>query len=187
MVRSSGLSTELLDQLEQTLDNSPEEVRVASTLNQGKQVVTPVRVSHIKWIRPNENNEWIFNFMNGLIDEVNSTYFGFNLNGYDSFQYTSYLGDEEGHYGWHMDMHLTNNVDLFRYGVRKLSMSFLVNNGYEGGHFELNTGTQESPVRIQAKRGDAIFFPSYMCHRVTPVIDGTRKSLVVWVLGPKFV
>jgi hypothetical protein len=26
-----------------------------------------------------------------------------------------------------------------------------------------------------------------MIHRVTPVTKGVRKSLVVWVLGPKFV
>jgi PKHD-type hydroxylase len=35
-------------------------------------------------------------------------------------------------------------------------------------------------------RGTVIAFPSYVLHRVTPIIAGTRKSLVVWITGPKF-
>jgi len=36
------------------------------------------------------------------------------------------------------------------------------------------------------KKGDIIVFPSFMVHRVKPVTKGTRKSIVIWVLGPKF-
>jgi PKHD-type hydroxylase len=31
-----------------------------------------------------------------------------------------------------------------------------------------------------------IFFPSFMLHEVKPVTEGLRKSIVVWVEGPKF-
>ena len=31
-----------------------------------------------------------------------------------------------------------------------------------------------------------IFFPSFLMHRVTPVKQGTRYSLVSWFLGPPF-
>jgi PKHD-type hydroxylase len=31
-----------------------------------------------------------------------------------------------------------------------------------------------------------IIFPSFMIHRVAPVTKGKRKSVVVWVTGPKF-
>ena len=31
-----------------------------------------------------------------------------------------------------------------------------------------------------------IAFPSYVLHRVTPIICGVRKAVVVWTTGPKF-
>ena len=36
-------------------------------------------------------------------------------------------------------------------------------------------------------QGDMIVFPSYLWHRVKPVTKGTRKSLVIWFIGPPFV
>ena len=33
------------------------------------------------------------------------------------------------------------------------------------------------------KQGHAIFFASFIRHRVTPVIKGNRKSLVMWFGG----
>ena len=43
----------------------------------------------------------------------------------------------------------------------------------------------DSPEVI-TKYGRAVLFPSFLCHRVKPVTKGIRKSLVVWVVGPKF-
>jgi PKHD-type hydroxylase len=65
-------------------------------------------------------------------------------------------------------------------------MTLCLNENYEGGYFQINVGKESEPLFIQAKKGRAIFFPSFMIHRVTPVTLGTRRSLVVWVLGPKF-
>ena len=31
-----------------------------------------------------------------------------------------------------------------------------------------------------------LLFPSYLLHRVKPVTKGTRRSLVLWISGPKF-
>ena len=36
------------------------------------------------------------------------------------------------------------------------------------------------------KQGQAIFFASFIRHRVTPVIRGNRKSLVMWFGGTPF-
>ncbi len=35
-------------------------------------------------------------------------------------------------------------------------------------------------------KGRMIFFPSFLIHRVAPVTQGIRRSLVIWVTGPKF-
>jgi hypothetical protein len=39
---------------------------------------------------------------------------------------------------------------------------------------------------IRRTRGAIIAFPSFFPHRVTPIISGTRKALVVWATGPEF-
>ena len=36
------------------------------------------------------------------------------------------------------------------------------------------------------KQGQAIFFASWLQHRVKPVTRGERKSLVMWFGGPSF-
>ena len=35
--------------------------------------------------------------------------------------------------------------------------------------------------------GTVIVFPSWIQHRVTPVTSGTRKSVSLWLIGPKFI
>ena len=56
---------------------------------------------------------------------------------------------------------------------------------YTGGNFEINTGGNSEIVPFP--KGRIIAFPSFILHRVTPVTSGTRKSIVIWVTGPKFI
>ena len=44
----------------------------------------------------------------------------------------------------------------------------------------------DDEARPRMKRGHAIFFASFIRHRVTPVTKGNRKSLVMWFGGPPF-
>ena len=71
--------------------------------------------------------------------------------------------------------------------VRKISMSIILNDNFEGGDFEFitpSTGTKEISVdTIKPKVGQIIFFLSGVEHRVAPVTKGTRYSLVSWFLG----
>ena len=41
-------------------------------------------------------------------------------------------------------------------------------------------------IEIKEKKGTIIVFPSYLVHRVKPVVKGTRYSLVVWFCGEPF-
>jgi PKHD-type hydroxylase len=36
------------------------------------------------------------------------------------------------------------------------------------------------------KRGLITVFPSWTLHQVTPVVKGTRQTLVTWISGPAF-
>lgn len=82
-----------------------------------------------------------------------------------------------------MDMDLTSA----NY-VRKISASVILTDPkeYEGGEFELVPhGVADSPLKFKPKKGEIIFFSSFMPHRVTPVTEGIRKSLVCWVMGER--
>jgi PKHD-type hydroxylase len=55
-------------------------------------------------------------------------------------------------------------------------------NEFEGGDLEL----MKEGKAAKLKQGQAIFFASFIRHRVTPVIRGNRKSLVMWFGGTPF-
>jgi PKHD-type hydroxylase len=58
---------------------------------------------------------------------------------------------------------------------------------YEGGEFEMDYQYEQPNKEDLKKKGTIIVFPSFIPHRVTELTKGTRKSLVAWVEGPKFV
>ena len=88
---------------------------------------------------------------------------------------------------------------LFRSGVfngmekndtRKLTMILLLSDpgvDFTGGELQLNLGAQEGAITVDLPKGRIVAFPSWMLHQVKPVLSGVRKSIVVWVEGPKFI
>ena len=66
--------------------------------------------------------------------------------------------------------------------TRKLSMTILLNEDYEGGNFKFYDNEEDT---IKGK-GSVLVFPSYLQHCVEKITKGNRYSLVVWFLGPKF-
>lgn len=153
---------------------------------QDEEKVKEVRSSKVAWLRRDDANYQIFDKFNTIIQVVNDRFYNFNLNGYEMIQYTTYNENDKGEYKWHMDASVQEPI-VDNGMHRKLSMTFLLNDDFEGGEFQLNTGRQEFPETVPCRKGRAIFFPSFMLHRVTPVTKGTRRSLVIWVIGPKFV
>ena len=55
---------------------------------------------------------------------------------------------------------------------------------YVGGDLQIFTSPE--PTSVDKEKGLIAAFPSYVLHKVTPVTQGTRKTLVVWVCGPSF-
>ena len=53
---------------------------------------------------------------------------------------------------------------------------------FEGGGLEL--GKKDNIIK--PKQGHAIFFASFITHRVVPITRGLRKSLVMWFGGESF-
>tara|TARA_X000001382_G_C3140577_1_gene169435 strand:+ start:342 stop:1019 length:678 start_codon:yes stop_codon:yes gene_type:complete len=133
--------------------------------------------------------DWIFHRLNNVIEGINNQFYNFDINGYESFQYTVYHGKEKGKYDFHQDTIMGKNLPPDMYECRKLSITFLLNDpkkDFKGGDFQINSGEEKNAESIPMNKGDIIIFPSFLIHRVAPVTKGTRKSIVVWVLGPKF-
>ena len=154
-----------------------------------KNTKAKVRKSKVNFIKVNSETAWIFEKINFVISNLNDNFFNFDLNGYDSLQYTVYNSSEKGEYGFHMDTCMGFDLPKDMYETRKLSLTFLLNEpnvNFQGGEFQMNLGQEGKATTINMKKGDMILFPSFMIHRVKPVTKGIRKSIVAWVTGPKF-
>jgi len=140
---------------------------------------TETRTSHISWIPFKKMND-MYKDIENIMKTTNGNHFGFDGMGITEMaQYTEY--PEGGFYDWHVD----NDVNFTHEPpVRKISMTLLLSpeSEFEGGDLEL----QSEGKIAKLKQGQAIFFASFIRHRVTPIIKGNRKSLVMWFGGTPF-
>ena len=140
---------------------------------------TETRTSHISWI-PFKKMTDMYKDIEKIMKTTNGNHFGFDgMTITEMAQYTEY--PKGGFYDWHTD----NDVNFAHEPtVRKISMTCLLSpeNEFEGGDLEL----MKEGKAAKLKQGHAIFFASFIRHRVTPVIRGNRKSLVMWFGGTPF-
>jgi PKHD-type hydroxylase len=145
------------------------------------------RIANLKFYYPNEQTYWIFEKLNYIIQLNNEQFWNFDLNGYANFQYTEYEGSEGGKYDFHADIDYSQREGAVDPQTRKLSLSLILSEpgvDFEGGEFQILLDRE--PITCHQAKGSVLLFPSWVLHRVTPVTRGVRKSIVVWVTGPKF-
>ena len=145
----------------------------------GGVIDTKTRTSHISWI-PFKKMPEMYSIIEKIMKATNGNHFGFDgMTITEPAQYTEY--PEGGFYDWHVD----NDVNMqHEPPVRKISMTLLLSSesDFEGGDLELMSEGKIGKL----KQGQAIFFASFVRHRVKPVIRGNRKSLVMWFGGTPF-
>ena len=148
---------------------------------------TEIRQSQVCFVSPNIDNQWFFDKTNALIETMNTRFYNFDLNGYDSFQYTEYNGTKKGKYDFHMDIGLGQGIQKNE-EMRKLSFVLFLSDPseYEGGNFFIMSGNPNNLLELEQKKGRMVAFPSFMMHRVSEVTSGIRNSIVIWATGPKF-
>lgn len=129
-------------------------------------------------------------WLQGIIDkyawEANQLAgWNYALHGSEAPQFSRY--EQGGHYDWHVDTFAQAGT------TRKLSLSIQLSpaDAYDGGDLQLRRHGVHTPQLVvppdaARNQGSIIVFPSYQLHRVTPVSDGVRDSLVGWVRGPRF-
>jgi PKHD-type hydroxylase len=173
---------------------TPEQCEIISKLGramppQDAQVGTPgggahdtkTRLSHISWIPFDQPDSiQMYKKLEDVMHKTNRRHFGFyDMAINEQAQYTEY--PEGGFYDWHMDCDLVMNKEP---PIRKISMTLVLSHEseFEGGGLEL--GKKDNIIK--PKQGHAIFFASFITHRVVPITRGLRKSLVMWFGGESF-
>ena len=204
----SELPSEMVDVLVKDLkkyDKAIEKSKVREAekkhLRQRDGVGETVRNSRNAWI---DSSTWVGGFVWHYIMRANRENFMYDIEGIDSneIQYTEYQKGE--YYDWHVDdnigrclfndkplasasNHGENIAILNGEYVRKLSFTIQLSDpeDYEGGELEFKVNNEE-PFFAPNKKGTVIVFDSRTLHRVKEVKSGVRKSLVGWIVGPRW-
>lgn len=140
-----------------------------------------IRKSKVTWLSMDPGSVFydLYRVCESAVHTINSNFFNYDLLGIETLQFAAY--DSKGsHFGRHVDNALATPTH------RKLTFSIQLSDeaSYEGGDLLLHTSS--TPTAIPRTQGVVSFFPSYTLHEVTPIISGTRYSLVGWCHGPRF-
>lgn len=160
-----------------------------------------IRNSKNIWI---PTSHWIGGFLWHYATRANRENFLYDLTCVDreNLQYTRYTEGE--FYNWHTDsgidiaykpQNITRScindpqdfINTSVEYVRKLSFTLQLSNfdEYTGGEVQFLDNFGKSYF-MPKQRGTIIFFDSRTPHRVKKVKSGVRKSLVGWVIGPRW-
>lgn len=121
-------------------------------------------------------NEWIFRKLLNVALDANRGYFNFQVSSlHDTRRHIYKPGD---FHEWHVD------IGVGEASTRKLSLVAFLSprSSYEGGDLVWNPTAPDYPQ----EQGTVVVFPTYILHRVEPVIRGERCSMVTWLHGHSF-
>lgn len=172
----NGFSEEELNEI----DRIGSSLIVSESSIQNSVIDTSIRKSKNSWIGLSNESQFLYDKIGWISRQLNGQFFDFDITGFfEDFQYTIYDSDSS-HYDWHLDRGSAKSAP------RKLSVVLQLSDPseYEGGDLEFYIG--QTPTKLEKRKGLVVAFPSFVLHRVTPVTKGVRKSLVVWLSGPKF-
>lgn len=128
----------------------------------------------------------IKHLLSTIMEEVysaNSQVFGYDLYSLDKFNdlclYNIYTEKMKGNYDWHIDESQFPYLDI--------KLTLLINlseKPFEGGNLLLNSGNIQTEKNFN-NSGSVLIFPSHTLHSVTPVLKGDRRTLTLFLTGPK--
>lgn len=201
----TNLNSKVIDILEEELSENLDDKLQDSRIGDGDYgtVDRDKRNAQNSWI---STNHWIGGFVWNYVQKANRENFLYDLTNIDgeSLQYTVYGPGQ--YYGWHNDAGISSFYKPVSEGnrghgealfqdfvnencekVRKLSFSLLLSDPetYEGGNLQL-IGEDGRSYYAPRQKGVIILFDSRAQHRVKKVTKGVRKSIVGWVVGPRW-
>jgi PKHD-type hydroxylase len=149
------------------------------------------RNSNVVWM----NDRWIYKEIQPYVNIANKNAgWNFEWDWSESCQFTKY--DKGQYYDWHCDSWPQPYKEGPGKGkIRKLSVTVSLSdqNDYKGGELEFDFRNKDFDKKSNTvickeilSKGSLVVFPSFVWHRVKPVTQGTRYSLVIWNLGYPF-
>ena len=150
------------------------------------------RDSKVVWL----NDPWIYKEIHPLIHIANKNAgWNFEWDWSESCQFTKYKKNQ--YYDWHCDssdiIYNEDQGENFKGKIRKLSVTCQLTDEseYKGGDLEFQYRNKDDATIVEKclpakKKGSIIVFPSFVWHRVTPVTEGDRYSLVIWNVGKPY-
>ena len=193
------LPVEVIDILENDIKKF--DTSIQPSLLVGDFSNTHIRSSQNTWIN---TSHWIGGWLWYYVSKINNANFLYDITDIDNgtLQYTHY---KEGQfYSWHSDTALDTyhkpqvrfastvgrgQEEMIQTGeyVRKLSFTLQLSDptDYRGGEVEF-LDSEGQRFLAPKQRGTMIVFDSRTRHRVRKVKEGLRKSIVGWVVGPRW-
>jgi PKHD-type hydroxylase len=103
----------------------------------------------------------------------------FLISSHEAVQYAEYTHGQ--HYDWHIDTFFLSGSS----SDRKITVVCLMNDPseFEGGQLILRF---QNEYVVPLAKGSIVAFPSFLEHKVTPIISGTRYTATMWLSGPGF-
>ena len=150
------------------------------------------RKSDLVWL----NDTWIYKELHPYVHKANEMAgWNFDWDFSESCQFTIYKKGQ--YYDWHCDSwdKPYDKEGPEKGKIRKLSVTVSLTNPkeYKGGELEFdfrNLDPDKKPnIRTCTEilpKGSLVVFPSFVWHRVKPITEGERNSLVIWNLGYPF-
>jgi len=139
--------------------------------------ISKTRSTKIHWMSSQDNClVSIYHDISTQIRLINHNIWDYTYDGYEPFQYSEY--DISDHFDWHIDQ-----IKFTGPNIRKVSFSIGLSNEdeYEGGDLVIKSSDKENHYKLG--RGDALVFPSWILHKVTPITKGKRRVVVGWAQG----
>jgi len=181
---SKFFNTESINEINKFIDDSYDKRLENQDLGSTRENGTVVK--NISSVRPIPYGR-IKHLISGLIDEAYQSVnldFGFLTFPQTDSQYCNfniYDSNSKDRYDWHCD-----ESDSPTYDIKCTLLINLSTESFEGGEFQLFPSTESIDMPSLLKPGSAVMFKSHILHRVLPVTSGTRKTLTVFIYGPKF-
>ena len=158
--------------LDYMVDHKPEVAQV----NQDKKPTKNAEIRDADVYFVDFDQEKIYTLLKKLANQLNK-YFNYQVDGIEKAQIIHYKSPSNG-YEYHIDLGPNEAAK------RKISISILLNDNYEGGEMCFRTG--ETPSCTKPNIGDVVAFSSFLPHKVNPITKGERIVLVTWFTGTLF-
>ena len=148
------------------------------------------RDSNIVWL----DQRWLYRYIHYYVNMANyNSGWNFQWDFSENAQFTKYKLNQ--FYDWHCDSWMEPYGDKesgnLKGKIRKLYVTCSLSDptDYKGGEFEFRFQNNDNGNFVDKTcyeimpKGSIVVFPSFIYHRVKPVTEGTRYSLVMWNCG----